>query len=100
MYTQSQIIDFISKNRSVLKEKFHVTKIGLFGSFARNEQTEYSDIDLIIDFEENTNNLFELKIALRKFFQEKLNLDVDICRGKYIKPRFKDRISKEAVYVD
>ena len=100
MYTQNQIIDFISRNRLFLKEKFHVTKIGLFGSFARNEQTKYSDLDLIVDFEENTKNLFELKFALKKYFQENLNLDVDICREKYIKPRYKNRIIKEAVYVD
>jgi hypothetical protein len=100
MYTQSQIIDFISKNRLILEKQFHIIKIGLFGSFTRNEQTKHSDIDLIVDFEENTNNFFELKIALKRFFKDNLNLEVDICREKYIKPRYQNRISKEAIYVD
>ena len=100
MYTQKQILDFISENRTFLSKNFHVSKIGLFGSYARNEQTMKSDIDLIIDFEKNTDDLFDLKIGIKKFFKEKLNIAVDICREKYIKPRYKDRIIKETIYVE
>jgi len=100
MHTQKQILDFISKNKSFLNQQFHVSKIGLFGSYARNEQTENSDIDLIVDFEENTNNLYDIKIELKKFFKENLNINVDICREKYIKPFYKTRIIKETIYVD
>lgn len=100
MYSQKQILDFISENKIVLREQFHISRIGLFGSFARKEQSEHSDIDLIVDFEENTNNLFDLKIEIRKFFKDKFNLDVDICREKYIKSRYKKRILNETIYVD
>jgi predicted nucleotidyltransferase len=72
----------------------------LFGSYARNEQTDDSDIDLIVDFQENTNNLYDIKIELKQFFKDNLNVEVDICREKYIKPRYKNRIIKEAIYVD
>ncbi len=100
MHTQKQILDFISKNKTLLKTQFHISKIGLFGSYARNEQTDKSDIDLIVDFDENTNNLYDIKIEMKKFFKDNLNVEVDICREKYIKPRFKNRIIKEAIYVD
>jgi predicted nucleotidyltransferase len=100
MHTQKQILDFISNNKSFLNQQFHVSKIGLFGSYARNEQTENSDIDLIVDFEENTNNLYDIKIELKKFFKENLNINVDICREKYIKPFYKTRIIKETIYVN
>lgn len=100
MHTQKQILDFISKNKTLLKKQFHISKIGLFGSYARNEQTDKSDIDLIVDFDENTNNLYDIKIEMKKFFKDNLNVEVDICREKYIKPRFKNRIIKEAIYVD
>lgn len=100
MHTQKQILDFISNNKNLLKRQFHVSKIGLFGSYARNEQTDNSDIDLIIDFEENTNNLYDIKIELKRFFKENLNLEIDICREKYIKPIYKSRIIKETIYVD
>jgi len=100
MYTQKQILDFISVNKTLLNQQFHVSKIGLFGSYARNEQTISSDIDLIVDFEENTEDLFDIKIGISRFFKENLNLEVDICREKYIKPRYKNRIIKETIYVD
>ncbi len=100
MHTQKQILDFLSENKKLLNEEFHVSKIGLFGSYARNEQTDNSDIDLIVDFEENTDNLYDIKIELKRFFKDNLKVDVDICREKYIKPRYKNRIIKEAIYVD
>ncbi len=100
MHTQKQILNFLSENMKLLNEEFHVSRIGLFGSYARNEQTDNSDIDLIVDFEENTNNLYDIKIELKRFFKDNLKVDVDICREKYIKPRYKNRIIKEAIYVD
>lgn len=100
MHTQKQILDFLSKNKKLLNNEFHISRIGLFGSYARNEQTDNSDLDLIVDFEENTNNLYDIKIELKKFFKDNLNVDVDICREKYIKPRYKNKIIKEAIYVD
>lgn len=100
MYNQKEILDFLAENKHFLKEKFHVVRIGLFGSFARREQSDNSDIDLIVEFEENTPNLFDKKIEIKKFFQDRFNLKVDICREKYIKSRFKSRILNEAIYVE
>lgn len=100
MHTQKQILDFLSKSKNLLNRQFRVSRIGLFGSYARNEQTDDSDIDLIVDFQENTNNLYDIKIELKQFFKDNLNVEVDICREKYIKPRYKNRIIKEAIYVD
>jgi hypothetical protein len=100
MYTRKQILDFISKNKTLLKKEFHISKIGLFGSYARNEQKINSDIDLIIEFEENTPDLFDIKVGIKQFFKENLNIEVDICREKYIKPLFKKRIQNETIYVE
>lgn len=100
MYSQQDILEFISNNRDLLREKFHVTRIGIFGSYARKEQTIQSDIDIIVDFEVNTQNLFELKLQLKQFFKDEFNIDVDICRERYIKPRFRKRIENEAIYVE
>ena len=100
MYSQQEILEFISGNRNLLREKFHVTRIGIFGSYARKEQTNQSDIDLIVDFEDNTRELYELKLRLKQFFKDRFNIDVDICRERYIKPRFRKRIENEAIYVE
>ena len=87
MHSQKQILDFIRENKVVLRERFHISKIGIFGSFARKEQSANSDIDLS-------------KIEVRNFFKEKFDLGVDICREKYIKSHYKKRILNEAIYVD
>ncbi|RPH33242.1 MAG: hypothetical protein EHM93_05865 [Bacteroidales bacterium] len=86
-------------NKDRFQRKYHLKRIGVFGSFARGEQTEKSDIDILIEFEEGTDNLYELKQKLRSEIQSIFKLPVDICREKYIKPFFRDQILQEAKYV-
>lgn len=100
MKTRDEIISFIARNKSLFRKKFHITKIGIFGSYARGEQNKDSDIDLIVEFEDNTPNLYDLKLDLKEFFRSKLGIEVDICREKYIKPRIKEEILKETLYVN
>jgi predicted nucleotidyltransferase len=98
MTTRDQILSFISQNNKLLRERFHVTRIGLFGSYARGEQKDTSDIDLLVEFEDNTQDLYDLKLQLKAFFKDKFGIETDICREKYIKPRIKRSILKETVY--
>ncbi len=99
MITKEEILIFLKKNKSLFKKNYNVTKIGLFGSYARNEYTEKSDIDILIELDSHTNDIFEKKQELRKYLEENLHKNVDICREKYIKPYVKKEILKEAVYV-
>lgn len=82
----------------MFRERFHIIKIGIFGSYASGEQTVDSDLDLLVEFEENTQNLYELKMQLREFFRVELGIEIDICREKYIKPRVREMILQEVVY--
>jgi len=100
MKTSIDILTFLKLNKQFFREKFHITRIGIFGSYARGEQNENSDVDLLVEFENNTPDLFELKQQLKEFLQKKLHIEVDICREKYIKPRFKNSILKETIYAD
>ena len=100
MKTRNQILTFLSQNKKLFRKKYHVIRIGIFGSYARGEQNLNSDIDLLVEFEENTQELYELKLQMKDFFKAKLGIEVDICREKYIKPRIKSTILKETVYVD
>jgi len=99
MQYKNEILNFLSKKREFLKENFHIIKLGIFGSFARGDNESGSDIDLIVEFEENTQNLFDIKRNLKAYIKENLNLEVDICREKYIKPRYKKEITNEVKYV-
>jgi len=98
MKSTAEIISFLVQNKQLFREKYHIVKMGVFGSYARGEQRIESDIDLLVEFEDNTENLYDLKKQLKAFFRDKLDLEVDICREKYIKPKFKNSILREAQY--
>ena len=100
MKTRDQILTFLAQNKKLFQDRYHIIRIGLFGSYARGEQTLKSDIDLLVEFEENTQDLYDLKIQIKDFFKESLDIEVDICREKYIKARIKSDILKETVYAD
>ena len=100
MNTRDQILIFLAQNKIMFRERYHIIRIGLFGSYARGEQNIDSDIDLLVEFEDNTQDLYDLKSQLKDFFLKSLGLEIDICREKYIKPRIKKQILKEAVYAD
>ena len=100
MKTRNQILTFLSQNKKLFRDKYHIVRIGLFGSYARGDQNPNSDIDLLVEFEENTQDLYDLKLHLKDFFHIQLGIEIDICREKYIKPRIKNSILKETVYAD
>ena len=93
-------MNFITRNKVLLRERFHVVKIGIFGSYSRGEQHVDSDVDLLVEFEEGTKDLYGLKIQLKEFFKAHLGMETDICREKYIKPRIKSYILKETIYAE
>lgn len=74
---RQQIFERIRASKNELKE-LGVKSIGLFGSYVRNEQTDKSDIDLLIDFEpekENFDNFMSIYDLLESVFQ---NIKVEI----------------------
>ncbi len=91
-------MSYLTDIKPMLVQQFHVSKIGLFGSFARNEQGEASDIDLIIEFIPHTEGLSEKKEAIRQMVSIRFQRKVDLCREKYLKPYFKNQILQTAIY--
>ena len=96
---RDEVLEFLRNNRHTLKSDYRIIKIGLIGSFARGEQTENSDIDLLIEFEPKTDDIFEKKRKLKHLLKTSLDRDVDICREKYIKPYLKSYLLKDVIYV-
>ncbi len=96
---REEILSYITSRRDRLQSKYHIRKIALIGSFARNEQTIGSDIDLLIDLEEDTPNIYDLKRTLRKELEEQFGRKVEIASERYLKPYYRDQILQEAIYV-
>ncbi len=98
MIGSREILLYLTSNKARLEEEYHLIKIGIFGSIARGEQNEQSDIDLIVEFENDTPDLFAVKQRLKNEIQSQFNLPVDICREKYIKPIFRKQILSDTKY--
>ena len=99
MDTKKEILDFLQVNHQYIIDRYHITKIGLFGSFARDEQTKSSDVDLIIEMEDGIKNMHDLKISLNKYLMQAFDRNVDIAREKYLKPYAKEFILNDVIYV-
>ena len=96
MYSSNEIIKILNDNMSKIK-KFHVMKIALFGSFAREEQNEKSDIDIIVEFDvdhETLDNYMDLKFYLEELFMKK----IDLVILNSIKPTLKSSIMRSVIY--
>ncbi len=96
---RKQIIRYLNSRRNYFRSEFHVRKIALIGSFARNEQHPQSDIDILIDFEEGTPEIFEVKRSLKRELEQRFGRTVEIASERYLKPYYREEVLREAVYV-
>ncbi len=94
---QDKIREKIHKQFPLLKAKYHVKKIGIFGSFVRGEQKKGSDVDVLVEFE-TPIGFFDF-IRLENFLSRILRKKVDLVSKKAIKPAVKKEIIKETQYV-
>lgn len=99
MLNRQDIMTFLLSNRTLLERQYNVEKIGIFGSFARDEQQEDSDIDLIVELNKNTPDIYETKQALKTFIGRKFQREIDLANPKYLKSYIKSDILKEVNYV-
>ncbi len=96
MKRKDQILTLLKKQLPYLRSNFKVKSIGLFGSYAREEQTETSDIDMLVDFEAPVG--FIKFIELENYLSDKLGVKVDLVTPDALKPIIKPHIIAEAVY--
>ena len=97
MKTVAEIKKLLELNKSELRVRYGVKDIGIFGSYVREEQTETSDIDVLVEFEKSFG-LLEF-VGLRYHLSDLLGVKVDLVMKKALKPRIGDRILSEVVYV-
>jgi len=73
--TKTEILNELTNNKSYIEKEFEVDKIGLFGSYAKDEQTENSDIDIYVEFKNKTfDNLAGLWNYLEELYHKKIDL--------------------------
>lgn len=86
----------LENNMALLKHRFKVKQLGIFGSYARNEATPQSDIDILVEFSEPIG--WEI-VDLQDYLTELLGHKVDLVTVKALKPQLKAEILQQVVYL-
>ncbi len=94
---KAEILSFIAAHKEEVGSKYGVRRIGIFGSYTRDQGADESDIDIVVELEKP--DLFCL-IGIKQFFQESLGRNVDVVRlRERMNESLKLRIQRDAVYV-
>jgi len=95
--TKKDVLSVIRQHQDKIKA-FGVKKLGLFGSFVRDEQNTESDIDLLVEFEEGQKS-FDNFIQLSFLLEELLRWPVELVTVESVSPYLRPYITQEVEYV-
>lgn len=94
--TIDDILVYLKNNKRFLYEGFGVTRMGVFGSFARGQNSLSSDIDMVIELEPKNIHSF---MKLKRFLEKELSRKIDMGFENSLKPIIKERIRGQIKYV-
>ncbi|MEG0693766.1 MAG: nucleotidyltransferase family protein [Oscillospiraceae bacterium] len=93
----SEVIDILQKFKANFANKYGIKTLGLFGSFARKQQKETSDVDIVVTLKEA--DYFTL-IAIQEELEKLINHKVDVVNFRdSLRESFKTNILKDAIFV-
>lgn len=93
---KQSILEQLKKIKPVLSEKYGLTELALFGSYSRNEQSDTSDIDILVNYQNPMGmRYFDMVYELADVFKEK---KVQVISKDCIKPNYFDRIKSDLIY--
>ena len=92
-----EVLSKLQLEKKNLYDKYKVTRIGVFGSFARGEETPDSDIDILVEFSEVPGMIGFLKTE--EYLETVLNRKIDLVRENAIRPELKGIIMSEVIMI-
>ncbi|MCW3115379.1 MAG: Nucleotidyltransferase domain protein [Segetibacter sp.] len=96
MLSAIDIENKLQEIKPVLIDKFHISRIGYFGSYSIEKQHDASDLDLLVEFSQPIGWDF---FTLEKFLEQELGLPVDLVTQNALKERIKETILNQVKYV-
>ncbi len=96
---KQDILKYLKLHKEKYKNQFGIKFIGLFGSYARDEANEKSDIDILYDIEKGKKLSIFNYLKLINDLENNLHRKVDLVRPTAIKPQIKEYIYQDLVYV-
>lgn len=95
--TRQDILSSLKKLKGEAEREYSVKSLGIFGSVAREEQTEKSDIDLLVEFSKPVG--FVTFMRLEQFLSDRLGKPVDLVTSDALKPLIRQDVLAEVIYV-
>ena len=92
-----EIQDILRQKKPLLRERFNVKEIGIFGSFVRGEEKDTSDLDILVELERPVGLIKFM--SLQNYLSDELGEKVDLVMKSALKTRIKKDILSEVVYV-
>ena len=92
-----EVVEALRAHRETLADRFGVTRLALFGSFARDQATDSSDIDILVGF--NGPATSRSYFGVQFYLEDLLGRRVDLVTTKALRPRFRPYVEREAVHV-
>lgn len=95
--TLIEIQNVLTELKLELIDKYHVSQLGIFGSYARGDYNSASDIDILVEYAQKPS-LFDL-IELKDYLSDRLQMKVDLVTKEGLKPQIKEKILAEVIYL-
>ena len=92
MLSKKVLENKLKELKPLLEKQYKVKKLGYFGSYARNEANEDSDVDILVEFSGDVGWEF---LDLKDLLENNLNTKVDLVTMNALKPQLKDKILKD-----
>lgn len=98
--TKTNIIQVLQTHKSAFTEQYHITDIGLFGSYATDQAHADSDVDLVYELVEGKRLGIKEVYDLEVFIKDVLQIEkVDLVNRKYMNPIIESEMEKSVIYV-
>lgn len=89
----------IAELKPTLQLDYHITELGIFGSYVRGEQTEASDVDILVEFDPSFTFGLVTYGKIENYIADTLGKKVDLVMKRALKPYIGKRILQEVVYL-
>ncbi len=93
-----EVVAYLKKNKRYLYDRFGIISMGIFGSFARGEQTFSSDIDIVIEMEKSKKDIHTF-MQLRRFLEKETARKIDLGFEHSLKPAIREKVKGQIIYV-
>ena len=97
MYSKARILEILKDRKPDLQKRYPICELGLFGSYARGDFNEQSDIDILVDFNARIDGFDYIRLAHE--LEDAFKFKIDMVSRKGIKPKYLPFVEKSLIHV-